>query len=247
MLDFSSTHWSQVRNLRGKRPRDEPELGDWEQAWTHLMRKYEPAMQSIARRRIAALGGGAVRSDQAEDVVQAFIAKCLERDWFHAASEEFGTFRGFVFVLIKRFTRDYIRAQRAQKRAPGSGIRSLDTQGEIPGNDAALDEKDNESWMRCVLVNTVDRVRRRSPTNAAVGALLIDDPTRSNAELALRSGLNEDAITLAKHRCIKMFAQEARPEVAETVRNLKDYEEEVRLIETYTQRFFKDRGPPQDR
>jgi len=64
--------------------------------------------------------------EDAQDLVQAFFARVLEKHYFKAAEREKGKFRSFLLMALKRFlANEWDRANRL-KRGGGQTIISLD-------------------------------------------------------------------------------------------------------------------------
>lgn len=87
MADFPSTQWHLVRGTAlsqdGRRA-----------AFGTLVEAYRPAILAYLRARV---GVG-----DAEDLLQSFLAASYEHAWFARADPEFGSFRGFLLVMLKR-------------------------------------------------------------------------------------------------------------------------------------------------
>lgn len=66
---------------------------------------------------------GYADGDQAEDLVQGFIAdKVIERDLVTSADRNRGKFRTFLVTCLERYVTSEYRKQNAQKRTPAAGI-----------------------------------------------------------------------------------------------------------------------------
>ena len=232
MFDFSSTQWNMIDLAGRRRPGAKEDELHWEEAWSHLTRKYRSAFEYTVRDSLRRFGGGAIHPDQAGDVVQGFLASCVERGWLLRASPRFGRFRAFVFTLLRRYTQKQVEAARAQKRFPVGGYVPLDellaleelATAHVPGHDT-LDE-----WVQCLVAASVDRVRRRSPDNARALDLAFQHPTEGNAELASLLGWSVGKFTVSRHRGLKMLQEEIRHEVGQTVRDARTHAAEMELL-----------------
>ena len=153
---YTETRWSIVRLLAGE-PEAENRDSTWHQAWGTLCRMYQDAMEGLVRRVLKARGG-AVRVDEAEDVVQAFLAACVEKNYLLKADPRIGKFRTFLAVCLRRYTIKYCEMRHAKKRLPDRPIASfeevldgLDRSGAVEIADEAF----SEEWAACVLESAI--------------------------------------------------------------------------------------------
>jgi RNA polymerase sigma-70 factor (ECF subfamily) len=108
----------------------------------------------IARRR--------VRPQEAEDLIQAFVAdRVLAGDLIARADQGRGRFRNFLLTALDNFVRNRVRADLARKRSSGGAIAgddALDVAADPTGvaPDAAFDV----AWARQVLAQAVDEMRQ---------------------------------------------------------------------------------------
>jgi DNA-directed RNA polymerase specialized sigma24 family protein len=233
MFDFSNTRWSQVRRLGSRSSLDVAEERAWEASWEHLVVKYRPAFLFTARDCLRRAGGSVATPDQAEDVVQGFMAACLDKGWLQRAAPEYGRFRAFAFTLVRRYTFKYVEAARAQKRAPDGKTVQFDETDVAGPSEASTSPESIQSWMACLLAACTARVRARSENNAKVLELIVRDSGSSNTDMAEILGWPPGQVALARHRGIKMLRQELRTEMRETVRSARDYEDELELLRPY--------------
>src|SRR5947209_1596467 len=99
---FTTTHWSVVLAAgRGDSARASAAL-------EQLCQAYWYPLYAFVRR----LGHTPL---DAEDLVQAFFARCLEKNYIAAADEAKGRFRSFLLVALKRFLAHELEKVRAQK------------------------------------------------------------------------------------------------------------------------------------
>ncbi|MCA9317245.1 MAG: hypothetical protein KDB73_17285, partial [Planctomycetes bacterium] len=173
--------------------------------------------------------GTVVRPDEAEDVVQAFLLHCLEKQVLERAVEGRGRFRGFVAMALRRFVNDYVNRRKRQRASPQEIDPETGKRRAIaPAGDEALqgtagdDASDLEAdilardWSDCVLQRALDRVRRRSAANATWLALLLDGDDPSDDYVAGVCGVERSAVPLLRLRARRMMASELFREVADT-------------------------------
>ena len=87
MADFPSTQWHLVRGTALSQD-------DRRAAFGTLVEAYRPAILAYLRARVGA--------SDAEDLLQSFLAASYEHAWFARADPEFGSFRGFLLLMLKR-------------------------------------------------------------------------------------------------------------------------------------------------
>jgi DNA-directed RNA polymerase specialized sigma24 family protein len=87
MAEFPSTQWHLVRGTALSQD-------DRRVAFGTLVETYRPAILAYLRARV---GVG-----DAEDLLQSFLTSSYEHAWFARADPEFGSFRGFLLVMLKR-------------------------------------------------------------------------------------------------------------------------------------------------
>ncbi|MBC8874982.1 MAG: sigma-70 family RNA polymerase sigma factor, partial [Planctomycetes bacterium] len=110
---FVTTHWSLVI-AAGQR--ESPESAA---ALVTLCTTYWYPLYAFVRRQ-------GYRTEDAQDLTQAFFAKLLEKNYISEADQQRGRFRSFLLASLKHFLaneRDYARAQ---KRGGGRPVISLD-------------------------------------------------------------------------------------------------------------------------
>ncbi len=104
-MDFQSTSWSIVRDLR------DPLASGYREALESLVESYWPPVYAFIRRM-----GKDVH--EAEDLAQAFFAHVLDRGTFEGVDEAKGTFRSYLRQAIRNFVVSEHRHRSARKRSP---------------------------------------------------------------------------------------------------------------------------------
>src|SRR4051812_12911692 len=98
---FGSTDWSLVLSAQ----RNEDQGASLNQLCTAYWR---PVYVFVRRQGLA--------EHEAEDATQEFFAHILERAWLDRVGEERGSFRGFLYALLRNFLANRRRQAHAQKR-----------------------------------------------------------------------------------------------------------------------------------
>jgi RNA polymerase sigma-70 factor (ECF subfamily) len=225
---FATTRWTQVFAARDK---ESPESVA---ALEQLCRAYWRPLYSWLRRQ------GRTTHD-AQDLTQEFFARLLEKDWLSAADREKGRFRTFLLVALKRFLADQWDRAQAQKRGGGRVVESLDTelieQRLSDSGEDAPDRVYERQWAMTLLDRSLGRLRRefeqagrQAEFDAMKDCLTAGRGEIAYGEVAARLNLQEGAARVAVHRLRKRFRELFRQEIAETVAQEADIEDELRQL-----------------
>ena len=226
---FQTTHWSVVLAAGGR------ELPQCSEALAKLCQVYWPPIYSYIRQ----LGH---KPESAQDLTQEFFFRLIEKDYLKSLDRETGKFRSWLLVVLKRFlANEWDRANR-QRRGSGRQMLSLDAQdselGYItePMDDRTPDQAYDRRWALAVL----EQVTRRLQLEMAGGgkAELFDglkdflggEVGVTYAEAAMRLGTSEGALRVAVHRLRRRYREILREEIADTVADAEQIEEEIRHL-----------------
>jgi RNA polymerase sigma-70 factor (ECF subfamily) len=228
---FTTTHWSVVLEAQGESPAAQ-------EALEKLCRTYWRPIFAFLRRQ-------GLPPDEAEDITQGFFAQLLERRSFDAVRKEKGRLRSYLLGALKYFLTDEQRRAMAIKRGKGHRLISLDElraadPGEMEPPDPVTAEMTYERrWALTVLERVLSRLKDeyREAGNAALfdslKELLPDEPgSPSQAEIAARLGMNENAVRQAFYRFRQRYQSLLREEIAHTVATPGDIEDELRHLIT---------------
>ena len=226
---FATTHWSIVLEAQCESPVAE-------EALEKLCRTYWQPIFAFLRRQ-------GVQPDEAEDITQGFFAELLERRSLDAVRKEKGRLRSFLLGGLKYFLANEGRRAMAIKRGKGQRVIPLD---ELRADDRiefeAADPMTPEMiYERRWALTVLDRVlsglkdEYRAVGNAALfdalKELLADEPgSPSQADIAARSGMTENAVRQAFYRFRQRYQSLLREEIAHTVATPGDVEDELRHL-----------------
>jgi RNA polymerase sigma factor (sigma-70 family) len=225
---FATTHWSVVLTAQGESPAAQ-------EALEKLCRMYWRPIYSFVRRQ-------GLAPAEAEDITQGFFAQLLERRSFGAVRKEKGRLRSFLLASLKYFLADEQRRAMAIKRGKGqsrklSGLEELRALEEQPADVLSPDQIYERRWALTVLEHVINRLKDeyRAAGNAALfdslKQLLPDEPgAPSQAEIAARLGMTENAIRQAFYRFRQRYQSLLREEIAHTVATPGDIEDELRHL-----------------
>jgi len=226
---FTTTHWSVVLTAQGESPAAE-------EALEKLCRIYWRPIYSFVRRQ-------GVGTAEAEDITQGFFAQLLERRSFGAVRKEKGRLRSFLLASLKYFLADEQRRAMAIKRGKGQRLIPLeelraDERTDMEPADPMTAEMIYERrWALTVLERVINRLKNeyRAAGNAALfdalKELLPDEPgSPSQAQIAARLGMTENALRQAFYRFRQRYQSLLREEIANTVATPGDIEDELRHL-----------------
>ena len=226
---FATTHWSVVLEAQGESPAAQ-------EALEKLCRMYWRPIYSFVRRQ-------GLASAEAEDITQGFFAQLLERRSFDAVRKEKGRLRSFLLASLKYFLVDERRRAMAIKRGKSQRLIPLeelhaDERIDMEPADPVTAEMIYERrWALTVLEHVINRLKDeyRAAGNGALfdslKQLLPDEPGGpSQAEIAARLGMTENAVRQAFYRFRQRYQSLLREEIAHTVATPGDIEDELRHL-----------------
>ena len=183
--------------------------------------------------------------EEAEDITQGFFAQLLERRSLDAVRKEKGRLRSYLLGALKYFLADEQRRAMAIKRGKGQRLIPLeefraDERIEMELADPMTAEIIYERrWALTVLERVLNRLKEEYSTagNAALfdslKELLPDEPgAPSQAEIAVRLGMTENAVRQAFYRFRQRYQALLREEIAHTVATPGDIADELRHLIT---------------
>lgn len=178
----------------------------------------------------------------AEDLTQGYFARLLKLDSLAAVHREKGRFRSFLLAGLNHFLADEWDRASAQKRDLRRTVPldadSAETRYRREPADTATPERLFERQWALTLLETVVQRLHREHAAAGKGPLFLalrfaitgDRHTLPYADLAARLGLSDAAVRVAVHRLRQRYRQLLREEIAHTVADAADIEEELRHL-----------------
>ncbi len=205
-------------------------------ALEELCRTYWYPLYAYVRRH------GHSRED-AEDLTQAFFARLLEKNYLEGISSEKGKFRAFLLTAVKRFLANEWDRARSQKRGGGITPLSLDwqdadTRYQIhPADNLSPDKLYDRAWAMTVLERVITRLRDECRADGKAGLyehlktfLMAGKGDVPCAQAAAALGLTEGAVRVAIHRLRRRYRELLREEVAQTLSDPAQAEEEMQAL-----------------
>lgn len=178
----------------------------------------------------------------AQDLTQEFFARLLEKDYLRLAEREKGRFRTFLIVALKRFLLNEWDKVRTQKRGGGCLHLSLDSglaESRYHDEAAALpaEQMFERRWALTLLEQAVGRLRADYEEARRLEEFehLKRHLTAARGDVSYRTiaaglQMTEGAARVALHRLRKRFRQCFREEIAGTVSNPDEVDDEVRYV-----------------
>jgi RNA polymerase sigma-70 factor (ECF subfamily) len=221
---FPSTRWSLVRSA-----------GDGsERALEALCRAYWFPLYGYAR-------GRRYSHEDAQDLVQGFFAMFVSRNDFAVADDARGRFRAYILVAMKNYMASQHTKQRAQKRGGGAKHLSFDWDDAAvryqrqPEKDSSPESAFARSWALTVMARATDRLAERyqaggrSELFERIKCVLsdgeLDAPMK---QVSKELGISEGALKVAVHRLRTRFGVALREEVADTLDDPTQLDDEIR-------------------
>ena len=226
---FATTHWSLVLAVQGESPAAH-------EALEKLCRAYWRPLYAFVRQQ-------GYRHEEAEDLTQGFFAVLLERRDFGTLRADKGRLRSYLLVSLKHFLADEKRRAMALKRGKGRPLIPLEdlrarAEADAEPSDPVTAERIYERrWALTLLDHVFGQLRDeyRKAGKAVLfdwlKQLLPDEPEApSQAEIAAKMGMTENAVNQAFHRFRQRYQFLLREEIAHTVAMPKDVGDELRHL-----------------
>ncbi len=230
---FRTTHWSLV-NRAGAHAAGELQSASRRRALGSLLELYWYPVYLYARRK----GNGA---EDARDLVQAFFTSLLESGSLAQADAQRGRFRSFLLTSFSHFATNQWHHDHAHKRGGLQASFSLDqAQAEARYDLEPAQEQDAEriflrSWaqtlMETVLLHVAAEYQEKGKQEIfeALKPILVGSPeSESYGKIASELDVSEGAVKVAAHRLRRRFGEVLRQEIAHTLTDPADLEDEIR-------------------
>jgi RNA polymerase sigma-70 factor (ECF subfamily) len=225
---FRTTRWSVVRAAAGE------DSAAAREALAVLVDCYWFPLYAFTRR-------SGYDADDAQDLIQAFFTRLLEKRNIGSADPARGRFRSYLLSALKHFMADERDRSRALKRGGGRVPVSIDYADADrrydvdPGHGLTPEWLFERNWALALLDRTWNKLGteyeargQRELFDRLRSSVSGDAPAPSRRELAERLGMSETAVSVAAHRLRTRFRERLRAEVAETVAGPEDVDRELR-------------------
>jgi RNA polymerase sigma factor (sigma-70 family) len=227
---FATTHWSVVLAA------GEQNTPQSAAALEQLCRAYWYPLYAYARRR----GYG---HEDAQDLIQGFLAQLLERQAFARVDRRKGRFRSFLLAALNYFMADEHRRAYAQKRGCGRAALSFDAEGAErryhlePVEEQSPDKLFERRWALTLLDRVLERLEQefREEGKAEAfeqlrGFIVAGTSEVTYAQVAEKLGTTAEAVKKGVHRLRRRYQRLFREEIAQTVADPAEVEDEMRCL-----------------
>ena len=226
---FATTHWSMV--IRAGEATSEAR----DQALSTLCDNYWYPLYVFVRRR-------GYSSHDAEDLTQGFFAQLLRRQDIRGVDARRGRFRSFLLAALKHFIANDWKHQNRQKRGGGCEVLSFDAETAEAryGKEMAMESPEgsyDRSWALYLMNRALKGLRDKYVKKGKGGLFDALEPflsasveKDSYAGIGEQFGLTESAVKMAVSRLRKRYGRAIREEIAATVSDPDQVDEELRAL-----------------
>lgn len=228
---FQPTRWTLIAEANG------PDKAVARAALEKLCAVYWYPLYACVRRR--GLG-----PEDAEDAVQGFFVKLLERDYFAAAAKERGRLRTFLLHQMDCWLADESRRRRAAKRGGGQSPVSLDDAEARYAAEPFTEETPETLYHRRWALTLLEQalwdveVKCQATGDGAAFALLkpaLTEPTATalnTAAVAELLGVPRDQVRVRVHRLHRQFRDALMARISATLHTSRreELEEELHAL-----------------
>jgi len=224
---FPATHWTVVLAAGSRRTVQS------DRALEELCRAYWFPLYAYVRRHSRS-------REDAEDLTQAFFARFLEKNYLEGVRAEKGRFRAFLLAALKHFLANQWDKARAEKRGGNATHLSLDwktadTQFQIAASsELSPDKAFDREWAMALLAQVIQRLQAECEAEGRAWQfaelkifLTAGKGAIPYASAAGALGVSEEATRAAVHRLRKRYRQLLREEIAETLADSGQVDEEM--------------------
>ena len=224
---FHTTRWTLVRHARGVSPAAREALS------TLCAAYYAPVVAFLRRE--------GRDEDAARELAHEFFAKVLADDALGDAERGRGRFRSYLLGAVKHFLANRRRDSAREKRGGGAehvafGEGTDTSPGvDVPAADGLAPEAAfDREWALALVERALASLENESEDHAHFAALkpwltLASSP-KTQSEVAAQLGLSEGALKVAIHRLRRRFREIIRAEIAQTLHDPADLDDEMRHL-----------------
>ena len=183
------------------------------------------------------------RPEESQDLTQGYFSELLEKGYLQDFDPSLGRFRVFLKTSMKHFLSKEREKDHAWKRGGRAVLVSFEVaDGENryrlePADRLTPEDIYERRWALTIVERTLTRLRlefkdegREEPFEHLKTFLTGEQPAASYSEVAAALGTSEAAVKTAVHRLRRRFATLLRKEIAETVANPDEVDEELRHL-----------------
>jgi RNA polymerase sigma-70 factor (ECF subfamily) len=227
---FQSTHWSVVLAA------GEPGHPAAQKALAVFCQNYWYPLYAFVRRK-------GRPPEEAKDLTQDFFAVVLEKNYLSAADRERGRFRTFLLAAAENFLRNDWSRRQILKRGGGMSFVSFEADTaetrylREPADGETPEKLFDRRWAVSLLETVMEQLRaefakagKESQFEVLEVFLSGEKHPASHGETAARLNMSEGAIRVAVHRLRQRYGELLRKEIAATLANPRDVDDELRHL-----------------
>jgi len=171
------------------------------QAWSSFVETYTPAIHRFL------LGQGIQEADALDVAQDVLVAVAADISKFEYRGERRGSFRRWLFTIVRNRTTDYWRLERKQTRGTGDS-RIQQALAEVPKASEDLEEQWNHEYLETVFHMAADQVKAdfQEATWQAFWRTTVEH--ESPQSVAADIGLTLRAVYLAKRRVLQRLQKQ---------------------------------------
>jgi RNA polymerase sigma-70 factor (ECF subfamily) len=225
---FQTTRWSLVLAVR------DGSTAEAQVALTALCAAYWHPLYAFVRRK-------GHDPETAQDLVQGFFARLLEKGDLAVVDRAKGKFRSFLMASCAHYLANQRNFDRAWKRGGGhtpvpiDGLAAEGRYSHEPAHELTAERLFERQWAFTLLGYVIERLEAemtragKSHQFTALRPTLLGGAERAPyAQIAAELGLSEEATRAAAHRLRRRYRDLLREEVTRTLDDSADVEEEIR-------------------
>jgi len=227
---FPQTRWSLV--VDAKQASEENAM----RALSELCQAYWFPLYTCAR-------GAKLSPQDAEDCVQGFLARLIEKRSLQLVAEEKGRLRAFLRVSIKNFIAEQWQRNRRQKRGGGAVHLSIDqewAEGKLEastGEGAEADSAFDRHWAESLLKTAFERLEAyydkggRGALYQEIKGCLVGGGNYGSVDgIAERLGMSSATVRSAVFKLRRRFRDYVEAEVRDTCSDEEETRAEIRYL-----------------
>ena len=233
---FATTHWSMVlagANSEGEQPKADEALATLCRTYWH------PIFSYVCRRGYS--------HEDAQDITQDFFLMILKTNWLRQADKGRGRFRSLLLKSVQNFLHNLTDTKRTLKRGGAVQFVSWDAwmaeaPSRVPISPRALNSLEPErlfdlGWAATVVEQALRRLREECEGKGRLRLfeglrdyLAAEHADISYANLGAALGVGEAVVKKQLHNLRERYRWLLREEVAHTVENPADVDDEIRHL-----------------
>ena len=182
-------------------------------------------------------------AEEAKDLTQEFFLRFLRGNYLKKVKPSLGRFRSYLLAAIKHFLANEWDRASAKKRGGGQVPLSLDFQDaegryrSEPSHQLTPEKIFQKRWALTLLESVLKRLREEYAQSGKERLfdylkqyLIAENGRVSYREVAQRLDMSEAAVKVAVHRLRKRYRRLLRLEIAQTVADPSEIEDEIKEL-----------------